>query len=673
MPKKARPVTTGDLYRLRQLADCQLTPDGKSLITAMDSINKEENKKVMHLYLQPTRGGALRQFTRGEHVDHHPRVSPDGKLIAFISNRSEKSQVHLIRSDGGESWQLSKMEGNISGFAWAPDSKRLAVVFSPQDEEAKEREKLRKQGKKGKDAPKVRRITRFLYRMDGAGFFPEGKSELHIVNAGTGKAPLLVKDGKDNDQPAFTPDGRSVVFVSNKSKDPELDFLRYDLWLVAASGKGKVQKIATFDGPSYSPAVSPDGKLVAFRGWPDPHMMWNERNARLYAAPLSGGKPVELGSGLDRPVENLSINDTWGLPSTAPPLWSPDGTSIYSVVTTDGNTEAYRFEVEGGACAPVFSEPGVVLDFAIDFDAGKLYVSHSSTGIPGDLYSCRMGGAGLKRLSRVNESWLGRRDLGQVREVWVKGDGGHKIHGWIMTPPGFSPKRKYPAILYIHGGPSVAYARAIIHEFNYLAGKGYVVFFCNPRGSHGYGVKHLSAISRKWGDNDYKDVMKFTDYVLRSCPFVDRGRLGVTGGSYGGYMTNWIIGHGNRFKAAVTQRSVSNFLSFYGSSDVGFHFHKGFGWNSKSPWEDKKRFLDMSPMTYLPNAKTPTLVIHSEGDLRCPIEQGEQVYVQLKLQGVDTEFVRFPEESHGLSRGGRTDRRIERLERISGWFDKYLK
>jgi len=670
--KKIRAFKPVDLYEVKQVYRGRLSPDGTELVTAAEAINKAENKKYFNLYVQPVKGGPVRQFTRGEAVDSSPEYSPDGKLIAFTSTRSGKPQLHLIHADGGESWQLTKMEGFVSGFTWAPDSKSVCITYVPQDEEAKDREKQSKLGKKGLNSPKKRHIKNFFYKLDGAGYLPEGKTELHMVNVKTGKTTELIKDGFHNGGPAFTPDGKYVLFSSNKHPDHELEPLRSDLYKVRADGKGKVTKIATHDGPANNPVVSPDGKQIAFTGWADPEKMWNEANDELFVVPISGGKPRSLSADLDRPVSNISINDTWGLIGGTGPVWSPCGKEIYTQVTVDGNTEIYRFDVKNGGGAPVLADPGVVLDFAIDFAKGKLYYVFSDFENPGDLFSRNLDGGKPKQLTKFNAKWLSKRDLGNIEEMWVKGRDGSKIQGWVMTPPDYNPKKKYPGILYIHGGPHVAYARSIMTEFNYLAGQGYVVFFCNPRGSQGYGVEHVGCIAEGWGDKDYSDLMKFTDAVLRRYKSIDKDRIGVTGGSYGGYMTNWIIGHTQRFKAAVTQRSVSNFLSFMGSCDVGYLFHYNFRSRDKSPWEDRERFLKLSPMSYMTKAKTPTLVIHSENDLRCPIEQGEQVYVQLKLQGVDTELLRFPEESHGLSRGGRTDRRIERLEAISGWFDKYL-
>lgn len=673
MPKKLRPVTPGDLYKLKQLYHCSLSPCGKFIVTAVDAIDKAENKTYKHLYVQPTSGGKLRQFTRGESVDHSPQFSPDGKLIAFLSTRSKKSQLHLIHTDGGESWQLTTMPGGVGSFNWSPDSKSIVFTFIPQDEEAQQRERKQDLGKEGFGSPKARHVTRFFYKLDGAGFLAEGSSEIHTVKVKSAKTTQLVKDKFDNVGPVFTPDGQFVVFHSNKHPNHELEVMFSDLYKVRADGTGRVAKIATFGGPASEPAISPDGRWIAFRGHENPELMWNERNTELFVVPVGGGQPQNLSHKLDRPVENLSLGDTGGMPGSTPLAWSPDSTQVYSQVTIDGNTEIYCFDVKNGGFAPLFSEPGVVLAFAIDFSQGRLYCSFSNYERPGDLLSRKLAGGALKQLTNINKAWLGKRDLGLVHELWVKGQGGHRIHGWVMLPPNYSPKRKYPALLYIHGGPHVAYARSIFHEFNYLAGLGYIVLFCNPRGSQGYGEKYVSAIADAWGDSDYSDLMKFTDAALRRFPAIDKDRLGVTGGSYGGYMTNWIIGHTKRFKAAVTQRCVSNFFSFMGSSDIGFLFHYEFRSKGKSPWQDPERFLELSPMTHLVNATTPTLVIHGEDDLRTPIEQGEQVYVQLKLQGVETEMVRFPEESHGLSRGGRTDRRIDRLEHISNWMGKYLK
>jgi dipeptidyl aminopeptidase/acylaminoacyl peptidase len=318
----------------------------------------------------------------------------------------------------------------------------------------------------------------------------------------------------------------------------------------------------------------------------------------------------------------------------------------------------------------VIPDDGVVGAFMFDEKQEVLCYYHADMKSPGEIFARKMKNGATKKLTRVNDKLLRGVDLGQAEEVWFKGAAGNDLQGWIVKPPRFSAKRKYPAILEIHGGPWVQYGNIFMHEFYYLAAAGYVVFFCNPRGGKGYGEKHAKAIANNWGGPDYDDVMGWTDFVARK-RYIDRKRIGVTGGSYGGYMTNWILGHTNRFAAAVTQRGVYNLISFWGTSDFNWAFQEAFA--KKPPWEDFKNLWRQSPMKYVGNVKTPTLVIHSEADHRAAIEQAEQMFVALKTMGIETEFVRFPDEPHGLSRGGRTDRRVKRLEYIRGWFDKYLK
>jgi dipeptidyl aminopeptidase/acylaminoacyl peptidase len=318
----------------------------------------------------------------------------------------------------------------------------------------------------------------------------------------------------------------------------------------------------------------------------------------------------------------------------------------------------------------VLGDKGVVGSYGFDSAESKVAYFHADVMNPGDIWVRDLAAGHVKRLTNVNGSVLKSVDLGQIEEVWFKGASGNDLQGWILKPPGFRKTGKYPSILEIHGGPSVQYGNFFMHEFFCLAAQGYVVYFSNPRGGQGYGEKHSKAIWNNWGTVDYDDLMAWADLVARK-RYIDKARMGVTGGSYGGYMTNWIIGQTDRFAAAVTQRSVSNMISMWGSSDFNWAFQEELG--RKPPWENHENYWRQSPMKHIGNARTPTLVIHSEQDLRCAIEQGEQIFVALKRLGVDTEMVRFPDEPHGLSRGGRTDRRVDRLKHILRWFDRYLK
>jgi dipeptidyl aminopeptidase/acylaminoacyl peptidase len=324
----------------------------------------------------------------------------------------------------------------------------------------------------------------------------------------------------------------------------------------------------------------------------------------------------------------------------------------------------------GGEPQTVIDEGGTVGSFSFDRQEERMAYFYGTMSDPGQVFVRHIAEQRDYQITAINKSLLEGIDLGEVETVWIKGPDENDLQGWIIKPPNFDPQKKYPSILEIHGGPLTQYGHFIMHEFYYLAAQGYVVHFCNPRGGRGYGEEHAKATYTHWGDPDYSDLMVWTDHIAAQS-YIDSERMGVTGGSYGGYMTVWIIGHTDRFKAAVPQRCVSNMVSMWGSSDFNWAFQQVL--DDKPPFDDLQKYWDQSPIKYIGNAKTPTLVIHSENDLRCPIEQGEQVFVALKKLGVDSEMVRFPNEFHGLSRTGRTDRRIVRLNHILRWFDKYLK
>ena len=470
----------------------------------------------------------------------------------------------------------------------------------------------------------------------------------------------------DEYSPAWSPDGRQIAFFSNRSADPDFNPDAADLFVMPTAG-GEFARIETPLGPKGMGVYSPDGRWIAFYGSAHPGE-WYHNNC-LWVVPADGSQaPVNLTEHTDLNVEADVINDV-GSPETMPPTWSQDSQRIYFPVlvawqrTADVDWARWHRPADGDR------RGGVVGGFSFDREQKRLVYFYGQMHDPVQIIFRDLATGKERPLTRLNQDWLSKIDLGQVEEIWFKGSEGNDLQGWIIKPPDFDPSRKYPSIMEIDGGPLTQYGRFFMHEFYYLAAQGYVVYFCNPRGGQGYGEAHAGAIWGDWGDADYADLMAWADYMEKQ-PYIDPARMGVTGGSYGGYMTVWIIGHTQRFKAAVTQRCVSNFISMWGSSDMNWRFQKLTG--HKSPLEDVGNFWDHSPIKYISNAKTPTLVIHSEFDLRCPIEQGEQVFVSLKGLGVETEMVRFPDEPHGLSRAGRTDRRIARLEHIARWFNKYL-
>ncbi|NOZ00111.1 MAG: S9 family peptidase [Chloroflexi bacterium] len=668
MPAKKRAITAEDLYRLQVLSDVRIAPDGKQAVYALERVDRKTEKKYTNLWTVPTGGGAARQFTCGDQTDNMPRWSPDGSRIAFLSNRSDREkppQIYLIPAGGGEARPLTSIAGEISNLSWSPDGRKLLCTVRKTDPEDLEREKDPDKKKLGVVA---RHYKRVFYKFDSYGYLPHERTHIWLVDARTGRGVQLTDHPVwDELYPAFSPDGKQIVFLSNRSADPDLAPDRIDLFVMPAMG-GEARKIETPVGQKLMPSFSPDGQWIAYYGQKGEGLDY--KNVGLWIVPADGSKrPKNLTQKYDLHLSAWTLNDL-GRPEQMPPVWSRGGKSLYFQTVYHGSTLLKRISVNGKDLQDVIGEGGVVGSFSFDRAQTKVVYFFGQMDDPGQVYVRELASGTTRHLTRINRNLLNRIDLGKIEEVWFKGPAGNDLQGWILKPPGFNARRKYPSILEIHGGPLIQYGKLFMHEFYYLAARGYVVYFCNPRGGRGYGEEHAKAIHGAWGTADYDDLMAFTDFVAQKS-YISTKRMGVTGGSYGGYMTIWIIGHTERFKSAVTQRCVSNFISEWGSSDLNWTFQQEL--DAGTPFEDLQKYWDMSPIKYIGSAKTPTLVIHSENDLRCPIEQGEQVFVALKRLGVDTEFVRFPDEFHGLSRNGRTDRRVVRLEHIARWFDKYLK
>lgn len=666
--EKKRRITAEDLYEFKTISGVQISPDGQHVVYAVKRIDRKTEKKFSNLWIARSDGSAAEQFTFGDQSDTQPRWSPDGTQIAFLSNRLDPDRpasLFLISFEGGEARPLSQIDGTINYYAWSPDGEQIVCSIRKLDPD--QRERLQDEQKK-KLGVVVRQYDRLFYKLDGFGYLPKERLHLWIIDVKSGKARQITDHPIFDDRdPAWTPDGKTLVYFSNHSEDPDQYREQDDLFMIPAKG-GKSRKVPTPLGEKSSPSVSPDGKWVAYYsrlGKGD----WY-RNRHIWLAAADGSQePRDLLEGIDLHVDASTINDM-GSAEQMPPAWSPDGSQLYFQAVHHGKTLLYCLDIDTGDLDTIIDEKGVVAEFSFSTQHDFLAYLFGQMDDPGQIYVRPMPEGEPRRITSINKKLLNQLDLGEIEEIWFTGPAGHQLQGWILKPPEFDPKRKYPSILEIHGGPLTQYGEFFMHEFYYLAAQDYVVYFSNPRGGRGYGEEHAGAIWGGWGGADYEDLMAWADLVQKKT-YISKKRMGVTGGSYGGYMTVWIIGHTDRFKAAVTQRCVSNLVSMWGSSDLNWVFQEILG--DQPPYENLEKFWKHSPIAYIGNAKTPTLVIHSENDLRCPIEQGEQVFVALKREGVDTEFVRFPEEFHGLSRTGRTDRRIERLNHIVRWFDRYLK
>lgn len=673
MPKrqsaKKRPVAIDDITKIKFVRSPALSPDEETVVFTVTTIPEDRKKYNFHLWRCRIDGSELRQLTYGDRSDSSPACSPDGKLIAFISKRGDYPGIHLLPADGGEARMLVEKDGAFADLQFTPDSKSIVCLFRANDPIPGADDKS-KDKKPKRETPVCRHITRLFYRYDGAGFNPKDEFHIWIFDVASGEGRQLTKGRFSEMAPTVSPDGKWVAFVSVRQPDPDREPMLQDLFIVPTKG-GPVRRIPTPAGPVEAPSFSPDGRLIAYYGHTDPHGPWAVTPMHTWVVGASGRPAArDLTPDFDREPMDLTISDCAEGFGMMRPQWAPNGKSILTLISDTGATFLYRVQLRGGKPAPLFPSQYHVQSPSFGKQGKRAAILIGDANNPAEVGIVELNARPrAKAITKMNGDLLSELTMRKPEEVWFTSTNKTRVQGWVLKPPNFKRGRRYPAIVEVHGGPRTQYGYSFFHEMHLLAARGYVVFYCNPRGSQGRGKEFSGAIINAWGTVDYEDVMAGTDWLMRQ-PYVNTKRVGITGGSYGGYMTNWVVGHTDRFRAAVTQRSVVQLETFFGSSDTGWLWNYEFGGH---PWENPEAYKRMSPLTYAKNVKTPILIIHSEQDMRCAIEQGEQWFSRLKFLRKTVELVRFPEEPHGLSRNGRPDRRIVRLEHILRWFDKYMR
>jgi dipeptidyl aminopeptidase/acylaminoacyl peptidase len=647
-----------DVYELTGVADPRLSPDGTTVAYVVGSVDEEANEYRAAIWLAAVDGSAPpRRFTMSEKTDGDPRWSPDGTRLAFTSNRADKaSQLFVMPVAGGEPRKLSSLKEDVTQLVWSPDGTRIAFVARVRDAAYEEEDDKKR---------RPRRLTRLYYKLDSVGWTADRPQHLFVVPADGSAEPVQLTDGDHEDHsPCWSPDGRTLAFVSARHQDWDLEMVN-DVYLVDAAG-GAPRRLTQGGGSIDGVSWAPDGSRLAVERYAG--MFDDPRHTKIALVDPASGDITPLTTSLD-------LNCTT-YPGMREPLWDGDG--LVFVAEDHGRVHVYRVAADGSG-EPSLLAGGERVVTGLDVSAGRLVFTASEPAALSELYdggSAAGGEVAGRRLTTVGEPFAAGRELVRSERFTAVSADGSEVDAWIMRPAGHEQGRKYPTLLNIHGGPYSQYGVGFFDEFQVYCGAGYAVVFCNPRGSSGSTEEWARAIRGPgelgpgWGSVDYEDCMAATDEAVRRFDFVDADRLGVIGGSYGGYMTSWIVGHTDRFKAAVSERAVNNFDSQWGSSDFGWDFK---GYMGSFLFEDVETYLRVSPATYAEHIHTPLLILHSEDDLRCPMEQAEHLFVTLRLLKRPVELVRFPAESHELTRSGSPVHRVQRFDLVLEWFDRYLK
>ncbi|MGH7516965.1 MAG: prolyl oligopeptidase family serine peptidase [Gemmatimonadales bacterium] len=662
-----RPLADRDLLRLRWVADPQISPDGRQVAYVLVSVNEKDDRYEASIWTVGTDGTPPRRLTAGPD-DVAPRWSPGGAALAFLRSADQKPpQLWVLPLAGGEPRRLTDLVKGASAAAWSPDGKRIAFTSrtlpgdTPDDTTRKS---------------DVRIITRAEYRQDAAGWDdPKRARKIWLVEAdaahaeGPRAARAVTSGPYDEEDLAWSADGSKIYFTSDRVAEPYYADPDANVYTVGVDG-GALDTIVDINGPIAGAVASPDGKAFAFTGFINPARRQSSTQTELFV--WQDGKPRPLTGDYDFDVGDVILGDQRpprGGAGSSPIVWMPDGRSLLTLTSEQGRSNLMRFDVASGRREPVTTGNHEIAAYTATPDGTRIALTRSDPTHPLELFLLETGSRRLTRLTAHNDSLLAELELAQPEELWYRSFDGRRIHAWAYRPPAFHPDGSSPFILNIHGGPHLAYGWSFFYEFQLMAARGYVVLAPNPRGSTSYGQEFANIIQYRFPGDDYRDLMIGVDTLVQR-RWVDPTKLGVTGGSGGGILTNWTITRTDRFAAAVAQRSIGDWSGFWYTAD--FTLFRPF-WFRSTPFQNPEEFLERSPVRYADRIRTPLMLIEGEADLRTPPGQGGEVMFRaLKALRRPVVMVTFPSEPHGLSRMGKPTHRVERLQHILNWFDKYL-
>jgi dipeptidyl aminopeptidase/acylaminoacyl peptidase len=643
-----RPLKVDDIFALKTVGDPQISPDGSWVAYTVRWLDPKEDSADTDIYMVPFAGGPPLRLTSSPKAESHPRFSPDGRYLAFLSGREgKKAQVWLLDRRGGEAVKLTDLKSSVSDFAWSPDGKRLALVVGDIDpDDTDDEDKAGGEQEKKPKTPKPIVINRLQFLRDGDGFLRDLRQHLYVFDV-AGKSSVQVTAGPyDDAEPVWSPDSRWIAFTSNRTADPDAND-NSDIFVVEAKAGQKPRAVTTAAVTDREPVFSPDGKWIAYLAGGDPKDIWYASN-HVAVVPAAGGEPLALTAQLDRNVES--------------PRFSPDGRFIYFGLEEGGNEHLARVSAAGGAVERVVDGERSLGAFEIGRD-GRIVALESTPWRPSEIAAVE--GGSPRHLTTANDEFLSGIRLGEVKRFQATSADGTKIDTFLTLPPDARPGVKLPTILRIHGGPTSQFNTAFNTEWQMLAAHGYAVVACNPRGSTGYGGAFSRAIWADWGNKDYQDVMAAVDGAI-AMGVADPDRLGVGGWSYGGILTDHVITRTDRFKAATSGASEVNYLANYGTD----HYQKEWEAELGLPWKNPEGWMRISPFFQIEKVTTPTLILGGAEDVNVPLLNAEQLYQALRRLGRDTELVIYPGQNHGINK---PSYQKDRYERYLAWYGKYLK